>query len=59
MVRPVGLIDDIKGQNQQIDAALNQIKDYAKKFGKEASDFEIKQQETQAFYELVMKRGRE
>ena len=59
MVRPVGLIDDIQGQNQQIDTALDQIKDYAKKFGKESDESARKQKDAQAFYKLVMQRGRE
>ncbi|WP_238788879.1 hypothetical protein [Companilactobacillus pabuli] len=59
MVRPVGLIDDIQGQSQQIDTVLSQIKDYAEKFGKESDDSERKQMDVKAFYELVMQRGRE
>src|SRR5699024_1139629 len=59
MVRPVGLIDDIQGQSQQIDTVLSQIKDYAEKFGKESDDSERKQMDAKSFYELVMQRGRE
>jgi hypothetical protein len=59
MVQPVGLIEDIQTQNRSVDSTIREIKDFATNFGKEASATQNKQIDAQAFYDLVMKRGRE
>lgn len=59
MVRPVGLIDDIEGQTQSVNTALDQIKDFALNLGEERQSSELNQMNAQAFSDLVMKRGRE
>ncbi|KAE9563266.1 hypothetical protein FD33_GL002227 [Companilactobacillus paralimentarius DSM 13238 = JCM 10415] len=59
MVQPVGLIEDIQTQNRSVDSTIREIKDFATNFGKETSATQNKQIDAQAFYDLVMKRGRE
>lgn len=59
MVRPVGLIEDTDSQNQVVNSALDQMKDFALSLGEKTESIRQKQIDTQAFYELVMKRGRE
>jgi len=59
MVRPVGLIDDIQGQSQSVDNTLKQFETFANNFGKETAEEQRHQIDSKAFYELVMKRGRE
>lgn len=59
MVRPVGLIDDVKSQSQAVDNTLNQFKDFANDFGKGTNDVQQAAFDAQAFHDLVMIRGRE
>ncbi|WP_166806623.1 hypothetical protein [Companilactobacillus zhachilii] len=59
MIKPVGFVQNIQEQNETIQQSLDELKSNADSFGSNQSEEQRVKNDSRAFYNLVMKRGRE